>query len=233
MILQDLDLGRILIVFILQQSLAAIYIIISIIILKRKINRFSFLLSLFYIFTGGGFILNAIFISFTTFLPINEILLYSLYFLAFNLIFVANIFVLVFIINLLKIKSDKRDILIISSFILIIIITDFIPGGITFDADWRPIFSWYYFLTITLFYTFSILIPTLYYSYRLYSQIETKNLRKKLFIFISGLIGIIIIQYGAALFNTYPPFRNVWSIIAFLITIPSVIFIYYGIAYRL
>lgn len=234
MLLQSADLGRLLLIFGLQQSVATLFLILSIITLKRKRNRISVNLGFYYVCFAAGLIINAIYVLISGLQPLNALLLTFLYFLSLDLIFSANIFILIFIINIYKMEtnfSSKRDFILIISFIISVVVINLLPEGITLNAEWKPLFSWFYFIIITLFFSGSILIPTIYYSTKLYSRFKAVNLKKKLRFFLIGIFGIFFVFYGAALFNTWQEeiFRTIWSIIAFIISVPSAILIFYGI----
>jgi hypothetical protein len=113
----------------------------------------------------------------------------------------------------------------------------FFPGGISLDEsnNWRPMFSWYFFILLAFFYTITILIPTIHYSVKLYSFFQAQNLKRKYRNFMMGVFGMLFVIYGAALFNTWQNdlFRVIWSIITISLITPSAFLIYFGIGPKL
>lgn len=204
-------------------------------ILKRNFNRLTLTLSLFYFLPATGFILNLIFLLFST-----SIIGYILYFAASYLILCGFIFLIVFIINLLNLKlysSLKKQVIIILSYAVFSLILLLLPGGITINEStgWTPIFSWPFSIIIYIFFTLVIFIPSLLLTRRLYKTFEDKTLKKKLGYFSIGIIGMFLAFYGLILYLTWYDaiFRTIWAYLVFFIVVPSGILIYYGIGHNL
>ena len=227
-----------LIVFIPQLILASIFLYIAIKLLKRNRIRPIVTLSMFYIFSATGLIFNAIFLLIAEFKPEVTFLLVSLYFLSFYPILFSPIFIITFMITVLKLDdvfTVKKQSIIVLIYGLITFFVFFTPEGIRFTEEWRPIFSWTLLTLILIVFSIFILIPTIIYSRRLLKTFKDKILKKKLLTFIIGVIGIMISVYGAAFYITWqdPTFRSLWSVITVLLIIPSAISIYYGIGREL
>ena len=238
MLLQSTELSRLLIVFIPQLILASIFFFIAITLLKRNRMRPIITLSMFYIFSATGLIFNAIFLLLAAFIPENAVLLQVFYFLSFYPMLFSPIFILTFIVSLLKLEfvfTIKKQLIITIIYSLVIFIIYFTPDGITFIDQWRPVYSWPFLMLVYIFYSGYIVIPTLLYSRRLVKTFEDKILKRKLITFIIGVIGMFSSLYGAVLYITWqnPLFKSLWSVITVLIIIPSAIFIYYGIGREL
>ena len=239
MLLQWLELPRLLIVFVPQLILASIFLYIAIKLLKRNRIRPIVTLSMFYVFSATGLIFNAIFLLIAEFKPEVALLLVSLYFLSFYPILFSPIFIITFMMTLLKLDdvfTFKKQFIIILIYGLITFFVFFTPYGIRFTEEWRPSFSWTLLTIILIVFSVFILIPTIIYSRRLLKTFKDKILKKKLLTFIIGVIGIMISVYGATFYITWQEnffFRSIWSVATVLIIIPSALFIYYGIGREL
>ncbi|MFX1496348.1 MAG: hypothetical protein ACFFBH_02370 [Promethearchaeota archaeon] len=192
-------------------------------------------LSLFYFLPATGFLLSLIFLLLST-----SIIGYILYYFSAFCTLSGFIFLIIFMLNLTNIKpyhSSKRQIIIILIYISIGLIILFLPGGITISesTDWSPIFSFPFFITMYIFFSSAIFVPSLILSLKLYKSFADKKLRKRFLYFFVGIIGMFIAFYGLILFNTWYNviFRTIWAFLVFFIVVPSGIFIYYGIIHKL
>jgi hypothetical protein len=191
-----------------------------------------------YFFTAFGLIFNAIFIVTAAFIPDNVLLLQILYIFTFYPMLFSPIFILTFIVSILKLEfvfTIKKQLIITIIYGFVNGLFFFIPNGITFTEQWRPIYSWTFFMCIYIIFTGCIVIPTVIYSRRLIKTFQDKILKKKLITFIIGVFGMYLILYGAVLYITWqdPLFRSVWVVVTFFLMISSAIFIYYGIGREL
>ena len=232
------DFSRLFIIFVPQPLLSIIFLTLAFMLLRRKRERTPITLSLWYLSVGIGLILNAIYALITEFFPTNEILIYFLYFTSFYLITISSIFLLMFIVDLIKSEfTIQKLIFFVILYCSLSAVIVFLSGGITLDSvnNWRPVFSWFFFILLASFYTITILIPTIYYSVKLYSFFQAQNLKKKYRNFMIGVFGMLIVVYGAALFNTWQNdlFQSIWSIITFCLITPSAFLIYFGIGTKL
>lgn len=233
------DPARIALILILQPLLGIFFLYLAFIVLKRRTTRISLTLSAFYIINGIATIINAVLI------PLRSIetgILHNiLYYTTTFLILYGFIFILIFIHNLLKIDSIfsfKKYLLIviiygIFSFLILIIVPDSII--INDFTNWIPIYSWNFLIIIYFYFTMVITIPTTLFSIKLYKKFEDQGLKKKLRRFMIGIMGMFIVFYGVVLYNTWHvfAFRTIWSILVFILTIPSSLLIYYGIGHNL
>jgi hypothetical protein len=101
LILQENDFGRLFAIYVIQLLFSGIFLFLAYKILKRNKNRLTLLLSSWYILVGSAFILNAIYPPLRV-NPIVYILYNSIIFL--NLF--GSIFLIIFLINLLKTDED-------------------------------------------------------------------------------------------------------------------------------
>jgi Co/Zn/Cd efflux system component len=238
MLLQSIDLSRIIIIFIGQVILATIFLFIAIKLLRRTRQRPIITLSLLYILTTIGMIFNILHVLIASFYPGNEMLLIVIYFLTFFPPLFSAIFILTFIISILKLEdvfTIRKQLIITSIYGLLIILIFFIPGGITFTEQSRPSYSWTLLAAIYSVFTGFVVLPTIWYSIRLIKSFKDKILKKKLTTFLIGVFGMYTTVYGAILYITWqnPLFSTIWSVVTFFLMIPSAILIYYGIGREL
>ena len=109
-----------------------------------------------------------------------------------------------------------------------------IPQGFTINraTDWKPVWSWSFFLIMSVFLFSFTTIPFIFLFIKIYKTFEVRDLKKKLKYFFIGYCGMTIATYGGMLYNTYDNelFKLIWSITVLFLTIPGMILIYYGIA---
>ena len=225
------EFNRYLLIYIVALAISLIFFIIAFILLKRKRNQLTIILSCFYIIEATGFIINAIYPP----LRINP-LVYILYFIALFLILFGQIFLILFNLLLLKrenIKISNNKITIIILFYAFIIFSIlYFPNGfiINEQTNWRPIWSWSFLIIIYVFMTGVILLPFTFLFYKLYKRFEDKDLKKRLKLFFIGFLGMAIGLYGAFLYNTWDNyfFRTIWTIIVSFLAIGSGVLIYHA-----
>ena len=235
MLFQPLDIPRILIIFIPQLILAGLFVFLAIKVLTRNRQRPTVTLGMLYIISAAGLIFNAMHVVLAAFQPENEVLLYVIYFLTFFPQLFSPVFILTFMLSLLKLGdvfTIKKQLLITLIYGLIICIIFFTPGGIEFLELSRPRFSWVFLALVYIALTVFILLPTLWYSRRLTKTFQDKILKRKLVTFLTGVFGMLFSIYGTILYITWWEnsfFRSLWSTVTTFIIIPSALFIYYGI----
>jgi len=238
MLLQSIDLSDLVIIFISQLILASIFLFIAIKLLKRTRPRPIITLSILYFLLIAGFIFNIIHVIIRTIHPENVLLLEVIYFLTFFPLLFAPIFLLTFIISILKLGDVftlKKQLIITLIYGFVTLLIFFIPDGITFTEQWQPIYSWAFFAAIYTSFTIFITIPTIWYSRRLVKTFQDKILKKKLITFLIGVFAMYSVIYGGVLYLTWqnPLFRTIWSVVTFFLMIPSGILIYLGIGREL
>jgi len=240
MLYQSSDPIRGLVIFLPQLFMALMFLYLAYKLLKRNKHRPTITFSLFYLVVAFGLIFNAILLLVRTFNPENIILIYILYFLTSYPLIFSFIFLLTFIISILKLETTftvKTQILIVLIYGIINVFVYLFPGGIFLEESlgWRPVYSWIFSIFLYIFFTFSIVIPTLIYSSRLMRMFVAKDLKRRLRLFIFGIYGMYITFYGAILYNTWqePFYQTLWSILAFILMVTSAFFIYYGIGQNL
>ena len=237
MLLQSIDLPDLVIIFISQLILASIFLFIAIKLLRRTRPRPIITLSILYFLLIAGFIFNIIHVIIRTINPENVLLLKVIYFLTFYPLLFAPIFLLTFIMSILKLGDVftlKKQLIITLIYGSVTFLIFFIPKGITFKES-RPEYSWAFFAAIYTSFTIFITIPTIWYSRRLVGTFQDKILKKKLITFLIGVFAMYSVIYGAVLYLTWqnPLFRTIWSVVTFILMIPSGILIYLGIGREL
>ena len=224
-------------IFIIQPIVILFFIYIVIKILKRNKNLLTITLSAFYILSAAGFIINIFFIM-GTLLPVElSLILSCLYFISSFLVIFAQIFLVIFLFLIKQQDFSSKSYILLTSFyglgdLLILLI----PGGIDIGVhtNWIPIYSWMFLIIFYIFFSLIIFIPTIFLLTKLLMSFQDRDLRKKFFIFMIGIFGMLISIYGLVLYNTWhdPTFRTIWSIVS-LIVIPSGFLIYNGIGQNL
>lgn len=238
-LLQSPEMARILIIFIPQLILAFLFVYLAIKLIRRNRQRTTLTLCMVYSLTASGLIFNAVHVVLAAFQPENDVLLLVIYFLTIFPMLFSPIFLLTFILSLLKLGDvftvKKQLILTLAYGITIILIIILTPDGITFSEQWRPIFSWGFSILLYIALTGFIALPTLWFSRRLIKTFQDKILKRKLITFIIGTYGLLSSIYGTILYITWQNslFSSLWSIITTFIIIPSALFIYYGIGREL
>lgn len=238
MLLQSPDIARILIIFIPQLIVAGLFLFLAIKLLRRNQQRPTVTLFMTYILLASGLIFNAVHVVLAAFQPENEALLLIIYFLTYFLMLFSPVFILTFIISILRLGdvfTIKKQLIITLIYGFIVFILFFTPNGIKFSEQWRPIYSWGFLTLLYIFLTVFIVLPILWYSRRLIKTFKDKILKRKLITFLIGITGLLFVIYGLILYLTWQDslFSSLWSTITTFIVIPSAIFIYYGIGREL
>ncbi len=233
-LVQYLDIARFIQVFLVQGLTGLFFLFIAYRILKRESKGPNLILSGAYLSVAFGVIINMIY----AFILVESVV-QLLHFLTYYLLCLSLIFLLVFVLII-----DKSDKVITTKIQLVVIITFgvlllglwFIPEGIVINAstDWKPEWSWP-FLTYSFIICSSIaIVPTTYFSLKLYLKFEYKELKKKWKYFLVGIFAYFFLYYGTSISNTLadPTFRLIWSL-ASLPALISLYFVYYGVAKQL
>jgi len=232
MIFNNTDYLRLFIVFVPQIFIVGVFFFLIFKILKRNTNRNSLTLSGFYFAVSLGLAMNGIAVLIAFFSPGEFIAI--LYFFTNFLVLFSFVFVVVFILGLLKLKSVftlKKALTIILAHGIMWLILLLYPRGITYSENWVPIYSFSLYIAMNILFTISFTIPVIYYSIRLRRTFKDANLKKKLSLFLIGITILIVILYGVGLYNTWqdPTFKTVWGLLTTVLLISSALLIYYGI----
>ena len=232
MIFDTPDYLRLFVVFVPQIFIVGLFSFLIFKILKRNANRSSYMLSGFY-FTGGlGFAINGITVLIAFYSP-GEFIAF-LYFLATYLIIFSFVFIIVFILSLLKLKyvfTLKKAFAIILTYGIAWFLLHLYPGGVVYSENWVPVYSFPLFLAANILFTLSFTIPVIYYSIRLRKTFTDATLKRKLSLLLIGITILIFLLYGVLLYNTWqePTFKTLWGLSAIVLLFSSGLLIYYGI----
>lgn len=223
------DWTRTFLIYGIQLLLGIFFFYFGILILKRNRNYLGWYLGGFYITMASVAFLNAILI------PIRiDPLAFILYFIILYLGFFAHSFLIVFTRNIIKPDSNGYEILIGYAILTFIILL--YPGGFKYNesTNWRPEFTFHFFLILILYYTFFLFLPVLIFSRKMYKSFNDVLLKQQLKYFLSGILCLSVMFYGILLYIFWdaPIYRIIWSFLAF-ISIPSGFLIYYGIGRKL
>ena len=233
MVLYQLDLTRIIQVYVVQGVICVFFLFLAYKILKRGRQRLNLILSGSYMTMAIGLIINFIYAPITN--PQLELIVLILYYMTLFFLFLYPAFLLCFILILLKsekIITTTKQIIIILVYAVILFCMVFIPNGVVINAstDWRPVWSWLLFIYVMGVVTLGF-VPSFYFSIKIYKEFEEEQIKKKWRYFIMGLIGLYIFAFGSLFANALniQTFRTIWSIISLILVIISPISIYMGV----
>ena len=230
---QQIDLARFIQIFLVQGLVGFFFLYLAYRILKRDAKGLSLILSCFYLSTTIGVVINIIY----AFIYI-EIMVLILHFLTYFFLCLSLIFLLLFVIVLTKsekVMTKKKQIFTLIIFSIVLLVLLAFPNGITINetTNWKPEWSWP-FLIYSFIICTSVIIPTVFYSIKLYLRFEHQELKKKWKYFLIGMFSYYFLYYGTSISNALAndTFRIIWSIIS-LPSLISLYFIYYGVVKQL
>ncbi|MFX1314870.1 MAG: hypothetical protein ACFE9T_03340 [Promethearchaeota archaeon] len=234
MILEETDWARYFGILIVGLFITVFFYFLAFKVIKRNFNRLTLTLGTFYILPGTGLFLNFIVLLISS-TPLGLILYYLVVFL----ILFGDFFLVLFLINILKIDSRltlNKQVLITIIYAILCVLLILFPGGITIneETDWIPVWSWSFLITMYIFFTCSIFIPTFILSITLSKRFEDKKLKSRLRFFFIGIILLFLVLYGLILYNTWIDslYRELYTYISLLV-FPAGILIYYGLVHQL
>ncbi|MFX0143924.1 MAG: hypothetical protein ACFE9C_07595 [Candidatus Hodarchaeota archaeon] len=229
-----MDIARFLQIYVVQGLFALFFLYMAYLVLKRGRKTLNLYLSCFYLSTTIGGILNMIYANI-----FNEPVVFIMHFLTYYLFCFSMIFLLIFVLILekpAKMITFKYQLLILIILGLLILGLIFIPNGIVINTttNWKPNWDWLFFVYSVIVCSGLIIIPTIYYSIKIYKKFESDYLKKKWKYFLIGISAYFFLYYGTSLSNTLnnDTFRFIWSLIS-LPTLISLYLIYYGVGRQL
>ncbi|MFX1570169.1 MAG: hypothetical protein ACFFCV_17565 [Promethearchaeota archaeon] len=229
-----MDFARIIQIYVVQGFFALFFLYMAYLVLKRGKKSLNIHISSFYICVTIAGILNMIYANI-----FNQTIVYFLHFMTYYLYCLAMIFLLIFIIILIKPKqkfSINLQFLIIIIYGLLLLGLLLIPEGITINAstNWKPKWNWMFFLYSIIVCSVLIIIPSIYYSIKIFIGFESDYLKRKWKFFLIGISAYFFLFYGTVVSNTLnnDTFRFIWSLIS-LPTLIALYLIYYGIGRQL
>ncbi|KKM17517.1 hypothetical protein LCGC14_1674950 [marine sediment metagenome] len=203
-------------------------------ILRRGTKRINIYLSCFYLSAGIGGIINIIYANL-----FQGVLVYILHFITYYILCFAMVFLLIFVLILLKPVNKfkfKTQMLILVIFGLLLLGLLTFPDGITINqsTNWKPSWSWSFFIYSTVICSAVVILPTSYYSLRIYMKFDNRFLKKKWKFFQIGMYAYFFLFYGTSLSNTLNTdlFRLIWSLVS-LPTLLASYLLYYGVGKQL
>jgi hypothetical protein len=229
----NLDLPKILQIFVVQPILGLFFVYFIVKILKKNKSRLNISLSLVYILTALGVVLNIIYSLIS-----NELIVTILNFITNFSTLLSLVFL--FCTNQILLKSKiiftklKQGLVVGIYALLLFLMILFYPFGegitINESTDWRPVMRLPLFIYVMVFITVCAIIPILITSYQIYHQFEDDDLKKRWAYFIIGVLGLIIFLYSIFINNfiNNPTLRVIFSIYALSVVI-WLFLIYYGI----
>jgi hypothetical protein len=229
-----MDFARIIQIYVVQGLFALFFLYMAYLVLKRGKKPIHIHISSFYLSVTIGGVLNMIYANI-----FNSTIVYFMHFITYYIFCLSMIFLLLFILILIKPKNKfsinlQFLIIIIYGFLLLGLLL--VPNGILIDAstNWKPDWSWAFFTYSVILCTFLIIIPSIYYSIKIYIKFESDYLRKKWKYFLIGIFAYYFLYYGTSISNTLHSdvFRIIWSLVS-LPTLIALYLIYYGIGRQL
>jgi len=233
MVLLQLTFGRIFQVYVVQGFLCVFFCFLAYKIIKRNKKRLNATLSGFYLSVALAMALNMIYASLKFALTVKALNLTTNYSLC-----IASVFLMLF--NLIMYKSQKVitqriEIAIILIFGCLLLLKFLILNNVTINetTNWIPVWNLMYYIYVIIIITATCVI-TIYLSFKIYTDIEDKQLKKKWLLFMIGIFGLYTVLYGAftANFLDILIFRTIWNYYSLTIVLWASL-IYFGVIKQL
>jgi len=216
-----MDFARFVQIYLVQGGFALFFLYMAYIVLKRGRKPLHLYLSSFYLSTTIGGIINMIYASI-----FDPIIVFIMHFATYYLFCFSIAFLFIFTLILIKpakqIKSGLQlaILIIFGSLILGLLL---FPKGIVINktTNWKPDWSLSFFIYSIIVCTSIVILPTIYYSIKIYTKFESEYLKKKWKYFLIGISAYFCLYYGTSFSNTLnnDSFRFIWS----LISLPTLI----------
>lgn len=236
-----MELFRIIQIFVIQLFVGVIYFLtLAGIILYKHRKNLNRIFSLFFIFLSLGSITNIIYSLITV--EQLEIIVLFLHVLAYFFFHFAFVFLLLFVLILLKTRmmiTPKRQKIIFLGYIglfLLLITSGLGLGGITINSstNWKPKWSFPFFIVSILLEIPLLIAPILYYAFQIFSSMGHLSIRQRWKYFLTGIIIYSFMLVGTTIVNflAIPSIRNVWGFIALILFLMAYT-IYYGVGKKI
>jgi hypothetical protein len=203
-------------------------------LLNRAKNRSTYILSGYFITTALAYFLAtiSIFLSNTPFAYIVYVV--SIYFFVFSYSFLINFS---WLLTRLDEKPDHTKlylrIIIYSILSLYVIIISILFNGISLDAStgWTPKYSWFFLGFSWIYFLILLIIPQIYYSFKISKVYEGVVLKKRLNLFIFSVFLGLMLAISLFLYHTWTKnliFRTFHISIGIVFGISAAYLIYKG-----
>ncbi|MEJ2251007.1 MAG: hypothetical protein P8Y70_16425 [Candidatus Lokiarchaeota archaeon] len=229
MVFFQLDIIRFIQVYIIQAIFSIFFLFMAIRILRRDTKKLNLYLALFYAFIAVSVSINMVYAMLNL-----EIVVYILHFTTYYLFAISQVFVLLFLLILIKsenIITKRIQIFIISTFTILLFLLALIPGGITINktTNWKPVWSFPFFIYGVLL-SSVMSVGVIFYSIKIYSKFKNERLKRKWTYFNIGVFFYLFVNYGTLTSNFLNDelFRFIWLILSAL-TLPTIYLVYFGI----
>lgn len=199
-------------------------------LLKRRKNKMTLPISMFYILLGSGYLLLAAFI-FVLIDPIS----FVVYIVSYNLMLFSYVLNIVFSTNLLRPKEEsfsKWQILYMASYAIGNNLLLLVPNSIRLDVstNWLPILGVEFSTVLMIYYSIVVFIPGVYLILKILAKIREELLKNRLKMFLTGNLWFLITVYGLIFYLAMPEnliYRNIYSVFSFFNIVPIAL-IYFG-----
>ncbi|MFX0034025.1 MAG: hypothetical protein ACFE9I_00115 [Candidatus Hermodarchaeota archaeon] len=229
-----MDFARFVQIYIIQGLFALFFLYMAFRVLRRGTKRLNIYLSSFYLSVTIGGIINMIYATI-----FDPTIVFIMHFITYYLFCFSMAFLLIFVLILMKPgKQIKFEIqlFILIIFGLLVLSLLLIPNGIKINdnTNWKPDWSLNFLIYSMVVCSIMVIIPTVYYSQKIYIKFENEYLKKKWKYFLIGIYAYFFLYYGTSISNTLnnDSFRFIWSLIS-LPTLISLYLIYYGVGRQL
>ncbi|MHA2471745.1 MAG: hypothetical protein ACXAES_00780 [Promethearchaeota archaeon] len=229
-----MDLARFLQIYVIQGGFALFFIFMAYLILKRSRRSTHLYLGGFYLSSTIGAVINIVYANI-----FNATIVYVLHFITYYILCFSLGFLFIFVLILIKPidkfpKKKQAFILIVYAVLLLGLLL--IPDGIKINksTNWKPNWSWIFFIYSVVLCSSICILPTGFYSAKIYKKFENGHLKRKWKYLLLGVSAYFFLYYGTTLSNTLhnDVFRLLWSLVS-LPTLISLFLIYYGVGRQL
>lgn len=234
---QAITFSRIVQVFIIFLGGGTFFLILAFLTIRKDKNQLNLTISGFFIFIFLGGLFNAIYTLLTT--HTDEVIVCTLHIITYIFFCLAQIFLLLF--NLILLKSEKiitvkRQLIILSIYIILLSGLFFIPDGVNINEStyYRPQWNLQFFIYANIVWIGFAMIPTIYTSLKIYHVFEDAQIKKRWKLYFIGTILIYIELFGVGvmIFINDPFLRALWNIYDVSALIGAFL-IYYGVIRQL
>lgn len=221
----QIDVSRIILVFVVGIIMASFFLFLGLSTMLRRKTRLNMTFSLFFISIALGLIINAAYVVINAILR-SELLALALNYVSGFLIFYGTIFMLAT--NLILLHSEvsysiRSELKLTLSYALVLgsMIIFYFINGIQFNesTNWRPVWSFPYFLYVLVVTTGFTMVPTTITSMKILKTMKDKTIRGRWLRLMIGLFGLFVYEYLAFFTNFLNDdiLRTVSSIYSFLV----------------